>query len=163
MSLALSNQARQQQGEGEGLKRAAALAERVKEMSQTTPIGKTPSQSGAWGLRVDRSRDWMRETDQKLAVLAGKVMGVLVTSEQWRVRRGVVIWAHCLLGNCRMSLVTTAPVLLEALLTLSHDSYPQVSSVAALSLVSSLFPAQLSCGSTLPCRSCSRSSMLRKV
>ena len=101
-------------------------------------------------LRVERSRQWRVETDRRLSVLAHKVVAVLVTSDGWRGRRGVVLWAHCLLGNCYRSLVTVAPILLEALLALSHDDYQQVSSSALLSLVSPPHEVHCSLFTSLP-------------
>lgn len=87
-------------------------------------------------LRVERSREWRKETDRRLALLAHKMMSVLVAGDRWRARRAVVLWAHCLLGNCHRSLVAMAPILLETLLSLSHDGYQQVATAAQLSLVS---------------------------
>ena len=102
--------------------------------SQKSPSSPTPDQDHT-SLGINRSREWITNTDSKLGILAGKMMGVLVTSDGWRRRRGVVMWAHCLLGNCHRSLVAMAPILLEALLALSHDSYHQVSTPALLALV----------------------------
>ena len=96
----------------------------------------TPSHPhGGHTLQVERSRQWRKETDSKLSLLAQRMMSVMVTSEGWRVRRAVVLWAHCLLGNCRRSLVATVPKLLETLLSLSRDGYSEVSTAALLSLV----------------------------
>ena len=91
-------------------------------------------------LTVERSRQWRSETDGRLAVLAHKMAAVLVTGVGWRGRRGVVLWAHCVLGNCHRTLVAMAPTLLEVLLTLSRDDYPQVAGAARLSLVRPLPP-----------------------
>ena len=91
-------------------------------------------------LTVERSRQWRSETDGRLAVLAHKMAAVLVTGGGWRGRRGVVLWAHCVLGNCHRMLVAMAPTLLEVLLTLSRDDYPQVAGAARLSLVRPLPP-----------------------
>ena len=88
-------------------------------------------------LAVEPSRRWREETDRKLSILAQR-MAVLVTSEGWRVRRGVALWAHCLLGHCHRTLVTMVPTLLEVLVTLSHDDYQQVASCSLCSLVSLL-------------------------
>lgn len=87
-------------------------------------------------LRVERSREWRVETDRRLSLMAHKMVAVLVGGDRWRARRGVVLWAHCLLGNCHRSLVALAPILLETLLSLSHDGYQQVATPAQLSLVS---------------------------
>ena len=122
--------------------RAMRMAgERKTEPSETSPTPPrehtvTPSHPHKdHALRVDRSRQWRVETDKKLGMLAHKMVAVLVTGDGWRGRRGVVLWAHCLLGNCHRSLVTMAPILLEALLSLSHDGYQQVSMAATISLV----------------------------
>ena len=105
----------------------------------SSPPTQTPPPSAPHkDLRVERSRQWRVETDCRLGRLAQAMVGVLVTGEGWKRRRGLVLWAHCLLGNCHRSLVATAPVLLEALLSLSHDGYDQVASSAQVALVSSL-------------------------
>lgn len=99
----------------------------------------TQSPSHAHGdhsLVVERSREWRVETDRRLSLLAHKMVGVLVAGDRWRARRGLVLWAHCLLGNCHRSLVALAPIILETLLSLSHDGYQQVATAAHLSLVS---------------------------
>ena len=141
VSLALRNTASEGEMEEDDLKRALKLAERAKVESQTTPTDSTPTDGR--DLKVERSRMWRRETERKLGLLAGRVTGVLVAGGSHRGRRGVVLWAHCLLGNCHKSLVATAPVLLEALLALSHDDYQQVSASAQLSLVSPSLPPSL--------------------
>lgn len=113
----------------------------VSDPLSTPPNVHTSTQSSSHphrdhSLKVERSRQWRRDTDQRLSLLAHKMMSVLVTGDRWKARRGVVLWAHCLLGNCHTSLVAMAPILLEALLALSHDAYQQVATAAQLSLVS---------------------------
>ena len=56
-------------------------------------------EAGPRSLAVQRSKSWCRETDRKLSVLVQRVC-VLVTSEGWRVRLGLVGWAHTLLTHC---------------------------------------------------------------
>ena len=51
-------------------------------------------------LVVERTRKWCAETDHKLSILAHKVAASLVMSEGWRVRVGMVVWAHSLLTHC---------------------------------------------------------------
>ena len=50
-----------------------------------------------WPVR--RTESWYSETDEKLSVLVQRVC-VLVTSEGWRVRLGMVAWAHTILTHC---------------------------------------------------------------
>jgi hypothetical protein len=50
-----------------------------------------------WPVR--RTKSWYSETDEKLSVLVQRVC-VLVTSEGWRVRLGMVGWAHTILSHC---------------------------------------------------------------
>ena len=50
-------------------------------------------------LRVRRTKSWYNETDQKLSILVRRVC-VLVTSEGWRVRLGMVSWAYTILSHC---------------------------------------------------------------
>ena len=147
------------------VRRAVQLAEGVRAESQTTPTSHTHSPTdGKKDLRVERSRSWRRETDKKLAVLAGKMGGVLVAGGGgWRGRRGVVLWAHCLLGNCHRMLVAMAPVLLEVLLSLSHDDYGSVSIPARLSLVLAAPPLCVRVYFPPPHRNCSLHNMQEKV
>lgn len=64
-------------------------------------VGVADKKEGAepqlWPLR--RTRSWYSETDEKLSVLVQRVC-VLVTSEGWRVRLGMVGWAHTILTHC---------------------------------------------------------------
>ena len=55
----------------------------------------------AWprSVAVKRTKSWCNETDQKLSILVQRVC-VLVTSEGWRVRLGLVGWAHTILTHC---------------------------------------------------------------
>ena len=166
VSLSLSGVTHEESGDVDYVKRAAELVEGVRAEPQATPTDPAPSNTGRRDLRVERSRNWMRETDRKLALLAGKMGGVLVTvGGGWRGRRGVVLWAHCLLGNCHRTLVSVAPVLLEVLLTLSHDGYSLVSRPALLSLVYTLYTyVSLSISVFSPIvRSCSLHSIPEKV
>ena len=171
MCLAVNNRTSEEEEEEEkdDLKRAAELAERAKSEPQATPTqseSSAPSPSDGRDLRVKRSRSWVGETDRRLAVLAGRMVGVLVTGDGWRGRRGVVLWAHCLLGNCHRLLVAMTPILLEALLSLTHDSYSQVSSVATTSLVSLSLSLSVSWCEVLSLsqyRTCSQINMPQKV
>ena len=49
-------------------------------------------------LEVKRTLAWQQETDSKLCMLVQRMSG-LVTSEGWRVRVGVLGWAHVLLSH----------------------------------------------------------------
>ena len=51
----------------------------------------------SWPVR--RTKSWYSETDKKLSILVQRVC-VLVTSEGWRVRLGMVGWAHTILSHC---------------------------------------------------------------
>ena len=51
-------------------------------------------------LAVNRSKSWCSATDRKLSILVQRVC-VLVTSEGWRVRLGLVGWAYSLLIHCQ--------------------------------------------------------------
>ena len=51
-------------------------------------------------LAVERTREWCVDTDHKLSILAHKMTASLVMSEGWRVRVGMVVWAHSLLTHC---------------------------------------------------------------
>ena len=59
---------------------------------------KEEEEVGPRSLAVKRSKSWCTETDRKLSVLVQRVC-VLVTSEGWRVRMGMVGWAHTLLTH----------------------------------------------------------------
>ena len=85
-------------------------------------------------LNVDRTAKWLSETDNKLALLVGRLSG-LVTSEGWRVRVGMVGWAHCLLRRSHRTVLSCMPAVLEVLVTLSHDDYQLVAERAQLALV----------------------------
>lgn len=53
---------------------------------------------GGKKLVVERSLAWQEGTDAKLCVLVQRISG-LVTSSSWRVRMGLVVWAHILLSH----------------------------------------------------------------
>ena len=55
--------------------------------------------AGPHSWPVKRTKSWYSETDEKLNVLVQRVC-VLVTSEGWRVRLGMVGWAHTILSHC---------------------------------------------------------------
>lgn len=67
--------------------------------SPLMPPPTVPQASEERSLVVERTREWRVETDSKLSLLAHK-MASLVTSEGWRVRVGMVVWAHSLLTHC---------------------------------------------------------------
>ena len=56
-------------------------------------------EAGPRSVAVKRTKSWCNETDQKLSILVQRVC-VLVTSEGWRVRLGLVGWAHTILTHC---------------------------------------------------------------
>ena len=88
-------------------------------------------------LLIEKTSVWYKETDKKLNILVQQMVS-LISHDNWKVRLAMVAWGHSLLTHCQENLPECLPSLLEVLVTLSHDSYPQVAHSAGNTVVSVL-------------------------
>ncbi|GBG85183.1 hypothetical protein CBR_g39748 [Chara braunii] len=79
-------------------------------------------------LRVDRNEQWLSETASKLHVLISRCFPLVSLHPSPKVRLALGDTSCRLLTECRLTLKDTVPILLDCLLGLVYDDFPQVSS-----------------------------------
>ena len=85
------------------------------------------------GLKVQITAEWREDTAGKLNILLQR-LGTLVNHTSWKVRRGLGDFAGKLLSCCAVSAQPCVPVLVDLLVGLTRDEYPQVASQSKLAL-----------------------------
>ncbi|XP_064639094.1 TELO2-interacting protein 1 homolog isoform X2 [Lineus longissimus] len=76
-------------------------------------------------LVIERSPDWAQATADKLDILIGRIV-TLTSHANWKVRLAMVNWAEQLLNECQRTLKGSIPKLLEVIVGLTTDDYPNV-------------------------------------
>lgn len=77
-------------------------------------------------LVVHRTKDWVKSTAGKLAVLLNKIISCTSAHKHWRVRLEMVELADHLLARCSQSLGECVGPLLESLVGSVNDEEPRV-------------------------------------
>lgn len=77
-------------------------------------------------LVVHRTKEWVKSTAGKLAVLLNKIISCTSAQQHWRVRLELVELAHHLLAKCSQSLGECVGPLLESLVGSVNDEEPRV-------------------------------------
>ncbi|XP_071944583.1 TELO2-interacting protein 1 homolog [Antedon mediterranea] len=84
---------------------------------------------------IIRDSSWLETTAPKLSILLKKA-SVAAQYDNWRVRLEVAEFVNRLLHNCKRSLTESISTLIEVLVGLTADSYPQVADSSAVILSS---------------------------
>lgn len=79
------------------------------------------------GLRVQVTQEWLMDTAERLKYLF-KRLDTVASHSNWRVRLCLVELADKLLVSCAVSVEPCVPVLVDLLVGLTRDEFPQVSS-----------------------------------
>ncbi|XP_049635097.1 TELO2-interacting protein 1 homolog [Suncus etruscus] len=77
-------------------------------------------------LMVDRAKDWVQSTGEKLNLLIKKILEGVSVHPHWRVRLALIDLVEALLLKCSQSLLQSAGPLLKALVSLINDDSPEV-------------------------------------
>ncbi|XP_033095751.1 TELO2-interacting protein 1 homolog [Anneissia japonica] len=78
---------------------------------------------------ITRNESWLKQTGQKLHILLTKA-SVVARYGNWKVRLEVANFVNRLLETCKRSLSESIPILVEMLVSLSADPYPQVANAS---------------------------------
>ncbi|XP_077998436.1 TELO2-interacting protein 1 homolog isoform X2 [Glandiceps talaboti] len=105
------------------LSKTDRTVEKRNDNSQTKSDSKS-TESGR-ELRVRRTTDWVKNTGQKLNILISKMV-ILRSNSSWKIRLAMMEFAESLLLHCTRSLSDSVSSLLEVLVGLVGDEYPQV-------------------------------------
>ena len=100
---------------------------------QHTSAGKPGTGTGA-ELRVERSAAWLQDTATKLNTLLPPLFSFLHRHTRSSVRVAVAAAAADIIGACARTLQSCCGSLIEALLLLAHDPWPEVASCASRTL-----------------------------
>ncbi|EDO32342.1 predicted protein, partial [Nematostella vectensis] len=95
---------------------------KVKDESEITMNGHDKLQQ----LRVNTTKDWFNSTAEKLDLLLGKLCAAALSNSNWKVLLALANFCHCLLMNSHQTLQKSVPQLVEVLVGLGVDSFPQV-------------------------------------
>lgn len=98
---------------------------------QTSQVTQSPGKYDQ--LRVVRSKEWVAMAAAKLRLLVSQI-ATLVSHSNWRVRLALADGTATLLNKCANSLEGSTGILLEVLVTLTRDEYPNVASKSSAAL-----------------------------
>ncbi|CAH1773622.1 unnamed protein product [Owenia fusiformis] len=103
------------------------------EQKNTKSSGQSSHHSESNKLAVTRCKRWSEDTAHKLNILVQNI-ATLVGHSSWKVRMALVDWAEALITKCNKSMEASIPHLLQVLVGLVGDDYPNVASKATQAL-----------------------------
>ena len=109
-----------------------SLLQRMHEIQQNNSLEKKTSHSPrverqSNDIMVQRNNDWMKETSSKLQILIEKVIHRVACDSSFKVRQAAVVFAETIILECRISMRSCTPVLLEILVSMQNDEHEKVS------------------------------------
>ena len=109
-----------------------SLLQRMHEIQQNNSLEKETSHTPTVerqinDIMVQRNDDWMKETSSKLQILIEKVIHRVACDSSFKVRQAAVVFAETIILECRISMRSCTPVLLEILVSMQNDEHEKVS------------------------------------